>query len=292
MIPTYKEQISLVQKGLASVSTNANLSTFKYKPKVLFNNLWDKNPGLYECRGHSYNNITEQIVSLPFRKSFNYLENNNWKDVPLDTEVYLFKKYNGFMSCASLYEGNLLVSTTGSTKSAYAELAKQEIIKYCNEGLLFNFCTSYLFEIVHPSDPHIIQEEYGVYPLGCRDHTTGKFSPKGIYLQTTLEQALKLQQTDKGEGFMMYKSSLPYTDFNNPCKLKSWYYRDKKKIMRLSKEKVKTLYLDSDARKHFFNTLSEEFKNPFMHLFSHYTSEDIINMTDQERRVILEEQLK
>ena len=55
-IPTYQEQLNFVDRGFAVVSVNAHLSTFKYSRKVMYDNLWNKIPGILECRGSHISN--------------------------------------------------------------------------------------------------------------------------------------------------------------------------------------------------------------------------------------------
>lgn len=224
---TLEQQLDLVERKLAKVSKNGNLWTFKYARKVMYEYLWNKYPELKECRGQTYDATTGELVLNTPTKSFNYLENGTWKDKPMDSEVLLFKKYNGFMASASLYNGQLIVGTTGSTSSNFAALARKHIeltgVKNC-------MCSSvtYLFEIIDDSDPHIIDEgDAGVRFLGTRFNH--KFFPSGEPLQVTLQQALELTKTDRGEGWMMYNPE----DMTDVCKLKTDYYVGKKKLMRL-----------------------------------------------------------
>jgi hypothetical protein len=107
---TYQQQMDLVKQGLAKVSINGKFSTFKYARKVMYDYLWDTHSDLKYCRGQTYDNTNGNIVTLPPAKSFNYLENNTWKNKPLDTPVILYKKYNGYMAAMSIYDGELVVS--------------------------------------------------------------------------------------------------------------------------------------------------------------------------------------
>ena len=53
-IPSLEDQFDLVNKGLARVSRNNNLLTFKYKSEVMHKNRWSESEYLMECRGHTY----------------------------------------------------------------------------------------------------------------------------------------------------------------------------------------------------------------------------------------------
>lgn len=285
-LPTYQDQLELVSKGLATVKINNALSTFKYHRKVMYDNLWSTDTRLLECRGITFNNQTGELVQLPFRKSFNYLENLHWADVPLNTVVKVFKKYNGFMAACTAYNGDLLVSTTGTTTSSYAELAKTEIQKAFDGKFLYNDCT-YLFEIIHESDPHIIQEEYGVEALGYRNKTTGAFKPAGAALGMTLGQALELCKEDRGEGFMVYTED--DAEGLNPCKMKTPYYIGKKKLMRMTDQVVDKMYHNWDSFQNFQNSLPEMYQHIPAIIVHKYVCSEWKKLPEQDRRKLIEE---
>lgn len=279
---SYQDQLDLVQKGLAVASINQELTTFKYSRKVMFDYLWNTDPRLLECRGMVYNNQTGELVQLPFKKSFNYLEEGNWKDVPLDTPVEMYKKYNGFMAACSLYKGDLLVSTTGSTDSSYAELALEEIKKSQDGKVLYHDYT-YLFEIVHESDPHIINETLGVYPLGARSKSGGEYSPSGTPIKCSLGEAIEITNEDRGEGFMVYLDDGTY---NTVCKMKTPYYVGKKKLMRMTPNKVDFMYNPNSTARG--NDLPDMWKDVMYEILDNFSSHEWKDKSSQERRVFLE----
>ena len=149
----------------------------KYKKKVFYDNLW--NDYIAECRGTIVDKDFN-LVAYPFTKIYNYgIE----KEAPVlsdDTKVTAFRKVNGFMVALTVYNGEMLVSTTGSTDSPYVDMAKEMMVTHApltdwrmalgnadTEG-----CT-FMFECVHPSDPHIIPEKAGMYILGYRENEFG-----------------------------------------------------------------------------------------------------------------------
>lgn len=287
MILTYEQQLELVAKKLATVSINGNLSTFKYAKKVMFDYLWDKYPELKECRGHTYDNTTGQIVLLPPTKSFNYLENGTWKDKPLDTPVMLFKKFNGFMASASSYKGKLIIGTTGSTKSDYAKLAQLHIGTQYRATEDWPEGYTWLFEICDPSDPHIVSDPVGAHYLGGRSYDsnlpgTDIFTPVGGYIaEITLSEALDLAKTDKGEGWMMYSKNTA-----DMCKLKTNYYVGKKKLMRMSTKNVDNMWDNPQAVE---NSLPDCWKFAVGKILDKFVCNDWIIKNDQSRRAFLEE---
>lgn len=278
---TYQQQLELVNQKLATVSINGELSTFKYAKKVMYDYLWDKYPELKVCRGHTYSNTNGQVVTIPPTKTFNYLENDTWKDIPLHTRVFAYKKYNGFMAAASIYKGKLVVSTTGSTKSDYAKLAYE----YVSPSIAFsnNEGVTWLFEICDSSDPHIVDEgEDKFYYLGCTKHSGAGslvFQPAGDYIDSTLGDMLEYVKKDKGEGFMLY------TDNLQCCKLKSPYYSGKKYLMRMSRAKVEAIYTN---QKFAVDHLPDCWKHAPEMIVSTFSELDWMEMTDQQRRIYLE----
>jgi len=288
-IPTYQQQQELVLKGYAKVSTDGIFDTFKYSRKVMYDYLWNelKESCILECRGHVYNNQTGELVNLPVSKSFNYLELDTWKDVSLHQDILVFKKFNGYMLSCTIYQGNLLVSTTGSTKSEYALWAKDFIQNNWKDyKILIDSDHTTLFEVVADWDKHIVEEPIGIFVLGKRDKRTGFWYPLGDlgdYTRTTLDGILQAASADKHEGWMIYKvvnNSILTSDF---CKLKTDYYVGKKKLMRMKKTDViwnQTRSVENqlpDCWKFAVEKIKETFK-----------PEGWASLSDQQRRIELE----
>ena len=287
---TYEQQLELVKKKLAVVSRNEELGldTFKYHRRVMYDYLWAKHPEVMECRGHTYDYKTGEIVLAAPRKSFNYLEDGYWKDKPLSTEVHMYKKWNGFMATMSVYNGELIVGTTGSTKSEYAQWAKQEILKNYpaapewhrngkSEG-------TWLFEICVNQDPHIVKENIGAHYLGFRNvngihYEPGEYTPVGGFKTvTTLEEAIKIAEEYKGEGFMIYDSN------GECCKLKSPYYVGKKKLMRMKDSAITKLWTTGKV-----DGLPEMWQNVSHDLVRTYSGNYWLELHEQDRRKVLED---
>lgn len=285
---SYERQKHLVKQGLATVKTDGIFDTFKYSRKVMFENLWKQYPDTMHCRGHVYDNRNGNPVQNPPSKSFNYLENSWWSDVPLDTRVLAYKKYNGFMAAATMYEGELVVSTTGTTNSDYAKLAREKIMKFDaenrNTSMVISPDFTNVYEIVDESDPHIVDEKPGVYFLGDSPvYETNRFDngflPYGDFIEATLGDILEIAKSVEHEGFMVWSG-------HNVCKVKSPYYIFKKKLMRMSDKNVDILYekpfyaLDSFDQKWF--TIGMEIKN-------NIDKDEWKQATDQQRRIIIEQ---
>lgn len=284
---SYEQQMNLVARGLATLKNDGKYTTFKYARKAMYEYLWHKVPDLLECRGHVYSNATKELVQAAPRKSFNYLERNYWKDIPLDTPVEMYKKINGFMACATIHNGELLVSTTGTTTSDYAMWAKELIVR---DFKLYDMViapeVTTLFEVVVPQDPHIVKEREGLHLLGVREKDTGNFHPMGEATRCTLEQALEIAKHDRGEGFMMYPMLKDGTyDYNNCCKLKSDYYVGKKKLMRMIAKNIEIMYKNPDS---IAAGLPEMWYDVPRLIVANINKEAWLGMTDQQRRLILE----
>jgi len=287
MLLTYDEQMNLVNRGLATFRNDGKYTTFKYARKAMYEYLWNKVPALCESRGHVYCNNTKELVQAAPRKSFNYLERNYWSDVPLDTPVEMHKKVNGYMACATLHNDELLVSTTGTTTSEYAQWAKELIVRDYNlYDLVIESEVTTLFEVVVTQDPHIVQERKGLHLLGVREKANGNFHPMGGSMRCTLEQALEIAKHDRGEGFMMYLLSDGVYDYNNCCKLKTPYYVGKKKLMRMTAKNVEIMY---NNLPHTISTLPEMWHEVPEQIVQSVHKDTWLAMNDQQRRVILED---
>lgn len=291
---TMKQQEALVAQGLAKKKVNEELGlvTYKYAKKVMYDYLWDKHPELLMCRGHVYDVNTGKLVIAAPKKSFNYLENCTWIDKPLETLVTIYKKYNGFMACATMHNGQLVVSTTGNTSGKYAEWAKEYIINYYDAERVQSKAGAFphgitdLFEIIHPEDPHIVHEEVGAVFLGWTSMSSpDKFMPAGDEVGnwqiTTLGKALELVKSVKHEGFMMYDETT-----GEVCKLKSPYYVGKKKLMRASAKVVANMYSDPFAYE--IIKLPEEWHGVTKVIVNYWRQHEWLEMGAQERRSFLE----
>ena len=288
MLLTYDQQMNLVNRGLATLKNDGKYTTFKYHRRAMYDYLWHDVPELLECRGHVYYNSTKELIQAAPRKSFNYLERGYWSSMPLDTPVEMYKKVNGYMGCATLHNDALIVSTTGTTTSDYAQWVKELLFRdYRMYEMVVDFDVTTLFEVVVPQDPHIVQEREGLHLLGVREKANGKFHPMGESTLCTLEQARQIADNDSGEGFMMYPM-LPdgLYDYNNCCKLKTPYYIGKKKLMRMTAKNVEIMYKNGFE---IANALPDMWYDVPRMIVSNVHKETWLIMNDQQRRVILED---
>lgn len=217
------------------------LFVLKYKKKVFFDGLW--NDYLEECRG----TIVDEnfnIISYPFTKIYNYGVEDKAPVLDPKTPVTAYRKVNGFMAALTWYKSDILISTTGSTDSDYVgyirEMIGDNFDRYY-DVLEENSWYTYLFECVHPSDPHIVPEDAGMYILGCRRKDYGSKVEVGPWMEAfadmtgakvpeickvDLEVLLDLSKKVQHEGFVFY------TDDGISSKIKSPYYLVNKFVAR------------------------------------------------------------
>ena len=245
----FKEELKkhVAESGLVNMkSAGDSIFVLKYKKKVFYDNLW--NDYIAECRG-TIVDADFNLVSYPFTKIYNYgIE----KEAPVlsdDTKVTAFRKVNGFMVAMTVHNGELLVSTTGSTDSPFVDMAKEMMVTHAPLadwrmalGTADTLGMTFMFECVHPSDPHIIPEKSGMYVLGYRENTWGSKVGHDPYvlmdlarmlncyhaesITTNMARLKELAKECKHEGYVFY------TDDGVSAKIKSPYYLTSKWVAR------------------------------------------------------------
>jgi hypothetical protein len=222
-------------------SIGDGLYILKYKKKVFYDNLW--NDYLEHCRGIIVDDDFN-IVQYPFTKIYNYGVESKAPKLDESTRVTAYRKVNGFMAAVTWHNGDVLISTTGSTDSAYVDYVREMIgdgidnyRMVCEENSEY----TYMFECCHPSDPHIVPEENGMYLLGvrkkeyCSKIELGDWMIGAAFLlnckvpesyDVTLKELIDMSKTCKHEGFVFY------TEDGVSAKIKSPYYLVKKFVAR------------------------------------------------------------
>jgi tRNA splicing ligase len=246
----FKEELKkyVETSGLVNMKeAGEGIYVLKYKKKVFYDNLW--NEYIAECRG-SIVDKDFNLVAYPFTKIYNYgIEKEAPVFSEIDTIVTAFRKVNGFMVAVSYHNGDVLVSTTGSTSGDFVEMAKEMMLKHMpwadwQMALMADDCRdmTFMFECVHPNDPHIVVEKPGMYILGYREKTWQSnvghhpaaleqlgemfncFVPECQYL--TVRALKNLVKTVKHEGFVFYDEN------GVGAKIKSPYYLTSKWVAR------------------------------------------------------------
>jgi hypothetical protein len=211
------------------------------------------------------------LISYPFTKIYNYGVEEKAPVLDDNTKVTAFRKVNGFMVAMTHYNGDVLVSTTGSTDSPYVEMAKEMMLKHASwadwqmaVGNTENLGMTFMFECVHPNDPHIVVEKPGMYLLGYRESVWGsKVGHDPFVLQdlghmfncfvpesttTNMERLKQMAKECKHEGYVFY------TDDGQSAKIKSPYYLTSKWVAR-NPRTDKLVNMQNDIKKN----LDEEY---------------------------------
>lgn len=285
----------LIEKGLVKKKTYtsgkyAGLSVLKYSRKVFYDNLWSVDNRLLETRGIVVDE-DDNVIVLPFKKVFNLGE--NYTKVDPDLYVVCPRKINGFMAAATITDKyGLIISTTGTLDSEYAELARKWIEKGHTSKMIPKH--TYLFEICDKSDPHVVSEDEGAYLIGVRKICLGDkyLLPECIvgFEAATLnyerpnvwEGKFKDLPLDvKHEGYMVRDAATGLT----LCKVKSKHYLSKKALQRVGKSKASKMWNNPEL---FKQQLDEEFYEVFDKILDTFTQEEYLNFDEQERRLWLE----
>lgn len=284
---------NLVNQGLVQKRMDSRgYSTYKYKNNVFYKNLWYKSPLLLEARGLVFDSDGE-IAQRPFRKVFNIGENGT--KLQKDKLYKVVRKVNGFMACASWHNGDLLVSTTGTTTSEYADLATTVMMNYIDVHK-FNYLDTFIFEIVDESDPHIVPEVSGPYLIGVREKDTGlllrNLTLKSIAanlgcrmpedFDMTGSEILENIKDVKHEGFAIYD----YDTNEFVAKIKSPHYLSKKAMMRMGTNKADWMF---DNPKSFKQTMLDEEFWGICGTILGLGKEYWLSLEEQDRRKFIEE---
>ena len=126
----FKDELKeyVATSGLVNMKEWGNdIFVLKYKKKVFYDNLW--NDYIAECRG-SIVDKDFNLVTYPFTKIYNYGIEKEAPVLPDDTKVTAFRKVNGFMVAMTWHNGDVLVSTTGSTDSDFVNMAKDMMLTH------------------------------------------------------------------------------------------------------------------------------------------------------------------
>jgi hypothetical protein len=240
-------------KVKSDVCSGNELLVVKYKHKVFYNNLWNEH--LVNARGlvldTDYN-----IVSYPFTKIFNYGVETSAPEFDDHEPVLVQRKVNGFMCAMTWYNNSVLVSTTGSVSGVFVDYAREFLTPALEKELQDNPTYTYMFECVHPADPHIIPEEQGLYYLARRAKCLNSpiETPDSLrqWLYTFVDHvvyatelpfgvAVTQAKSAKDEGSVIY--SLRDT---RATKVKSSWYLCSKALARTKADTVSRIKIDEE----------------------------------------------
>lgn len=274
--------------------------TFKYSKSTFWNNGWDASPLLLKARGLVMD-YAGNIVSHPFDKVFNYLENGTGKDLDDATPVVATDKLNGFLGVISghpLKKGELLVHTQGSFESDFvtyirdhlSPTPKGQIQKY-----LSRVDVTLMFEVLHASDPHIIEYEsdmMGLHLIGVRGkgqfdeawdeaRVDGAAAEMGLrrpnWSRMTFGAVRQMVRTTRTEGVMV-RADTPNQEFL--LKIKSPFYLSTKFFSRMGVARQKHLFGNPMS---FKKTVDEEFYVLVDTLTQKYTLDAFLDLGEDEK---------
>ena len=274
-----------------------NIFLLKYKASVFYNATW--NEFLENCRGTIVDSDFN-VVTRTFNKAYNFRVEKNAPDLSDDTPVTAYRKVNGFFCAMTWHNNDVLVSTTGTTDSIFVGYAKEMMLKHMpweDWKLVLSApdCQgmTLMFEVCHPSDPHIIPEKTGLYFLGWRENTwDSKVHGFGIsnaqswkdfaetalhcyfpeYMETTVGEIVNLSKTVQHEGFMAW------TEDGTCVKIKSPHYLVNKFIARKSPEKLIIVLKNNNYKE----MVAEEF-----YPMCEYLKENLVEFTDMDEQTRL-----
>lgn len=260
-----------------------DLQVVKYKNKVFYKNLWT--PELMEMRGLVVDRDWDVIVR-PFTKVFNRHENG--MDFHRDTPIVAVRKINGFMAALTNdYLHGVIVSTTGSLDSQFVTLAEKYLLPY---GEYIPHEATYIFEIVDPEDPHIVDEKPGAYLIGVRCISSGETLAEcdldilSYDLPGVMRPEWKIcrfgdivneVKLAKHEGFMVHDRK------GGVLKIKSPYYLVKKFFSRVNAEKLTSDWITKNR---------ETFDEEYLPLVDHIrvNCDSFTLMKQNERKTFIE----
>lgn len=281
------------------------LSVVKYRAKVFHDNLWGLDKDLLETRGRVIDS-SGNTVALPLKKVFNYLENGAGSDLKGDTMVQAIVKINGSMLHVTNTPYGILYGTTGNavlgdtpTDNEFLNRGR-DLFKSVVTWDFFNDIqkgSTFIFEVVdNENDPHIVNDEDGLYLLGVRNPSgillkhhvvVGLAQLSNIYrghkllktpasFECRFQVILDVLKNVRHEGFMI--KLVGGDDF--VCKLKSPYYLNKKRAQRLSAEK-----LFSDSWREYFD---DDFYATIMEIRKDWDKERWSELAEETRSAVFE----
>lgn len=222
-----------------------------YTDSAMWDQVW--NDVTMTCRGLIFDVHTEEIIARPFKKFFNY-EQEQAPTLDLQTRLHVTDKMDG--SLGILYQqpdGNWAIATRGSFASDQALWATGFYESNYSGQWDPNPQLTYLFEIIYPSNRVVI--DYGdlhdLVLIGAVDIASGRSISietaaedwagpvvPVMYRDETLETILSLPPRSNAEGFVLWE---PRSD--SRIKIK---YEDYKRLHR---------FLTNTSEKHVWEVM-------------------------------------
>lgn len=283
------------------------LAIYNFSKRVFWDNLWDQDPLLFKARGLVLS-ADGQIVQHPFDKIFNYGENKTGFNLGDNAPVVASEKMNGFMGCITKhpYKNDLLITTKGSFDSDFVGYIKDLLTKE-QRGKMIQYLLkndeTLIFEVLHPSDPHIVpyeEKDYGLWLIGARKKNFNSpmmtevnldiLAPqiavkRGKHFLTTLGHIKNLAKTDQTEGWVL-------RDPNSGellLKIKSNFYLLTKFLGRMGDKNIQEMFGNP---KNFKKKVEEEFEFIVDKITQNISREQFLSMTKEKRVEVVREMIE
>lgn len=168
-----------VEEGLITARPHKEfpLVIINYTAKTAYEKLWDD--FTLRARGLIFNTETEEVLSAPFPKFFNYGETSETIDMGHDIskQPYLYEiseKLDGSLGISYIYEGQVYWATRGSFHSEQADKANQmwkEKYEAKMGSMFVDGRFTLLTEIIYPENKIVVDygEEEKMVLLGIRN---------------------------------------------------------------------------------------------------------------------------
>lgn len=260
-------------------TTYPGLFVLKYHRQVFFKNLW--NDFLENCRGTVVDRDFNVITRSP-TKIYNFRVEDKAPVLDDNVQVTAYRKVNGFLACLTWHNNDVLISTTGSLDSDFITYTKEMMLKHmvwADWQIAVRGAKDFtmFFEVVHPTDPHIVTEKPGMYLLGMRENkwdskmlVYGKDNAEWLrdYAISTLNcfyaeaEYMTVGELVKKAKSVQHEGYVCYTEDGQAFKIKSPYYlvqkalARKKDILSINKQLVEEEYYPLIEH---LNTIKDEF---------------------------------
>lgn len=150
----FKEKLDqMVKTGelISQIHPSLDLTIYNYSKETQFLRNW--NEITLMCRGLVVN-FAGEIVARTFPKFFNDTELLE-EDIPAGLPFEVYEKMDGFLGILFFYEGAWRIASRGSFNSIYSNKASEILLPKMEEANIDPNYT-YLFEIIHPDMPIVI----------------------------------------------------------------------------------------------------------------------------------------
>ena len=271
----------------------------KYNKNVFFKNLWT--PEILECRGTVVDAKTFEPIQRPFTKIFSESEGFSPKFDKTE-EVFAFEKINGYMISATIHDGKLLLSSTGTVDSEFVKFAKSKFAFAFGAAMrvgMINESFTTVFEVVDSEfDPHIIADQDGLWALATREKKwlsksyfrfEGDVHEQIHYPEMFISTFGEIQEKNESwerEGFIVQSTAAP-----KEIKMKSPFYTAVKFLARKNAKTTSDLFLSFEVKgristpRWFSRKTNELIRKGLSQMIER--REWILNMSEQQKVVFL-----